>query len=94
MSAAQCVKFYSLRSPIHTLNTTDCFTPSGGGPDPNDCHIIADALRFDGQDAPDFTVPTGVRLQQLSTDSINNYLPISRLEIYFLSPLRAARPSS
>ncbi|KAJ7708301.1 hypothetical protein B0H17DRAFT_971837 [Mycena rosella] len=28
---------------------TNCFTPSGGGPDPNDCHIIADALRFDSQ---------------------------------------------
>ncbi|KAJ4469267.1 hypothetical protein J3R30DRAFT_1583347 [Lentinula aciculospora] len=32
-------------------NTCDtiCFTPSGGGPDPNDCHVIADALRFDSQ---------------------------------------------
>ncbi|KAJ7907191.1 hypothetical protein B0H13DRAFT_2662491 [Mycena leptocephala] len=29
--------------------TTSCFTPSGGGPVPNDCHIIADALRFDSQ---------------------------------------------
>ncbi|KAJ3740260.1 hypothetical protein DFH05DRAFT_1511084 [Lentinula detonsa] len=29
--------------------TTNCFTPSGGGPDPNDCHVIADALRFDSQ---------------------------------------------
>ncbi|KAF9484630.1 hypothetical protein BDN70DRAFT_825055 [Pholiota conissans] len=40
--------------------TTHCFTPSGGGPDPNDCHIIADALRFDSQNiAPVFTVTTG-----------------------------------
>ncbi|KAF5327628.1 hypothetical protein D9619_004633 [Psilocybe cf. subviscida] len=39
---------------------THCFTPSGGGPDPNDCHIIADALRFDSQNvAPMFTVSTG-----------------------------------
>ena len=29
--------------------TTTCFTPSGGGPDPNECHVIADALRFDSQ---------------------------------------------
>ncbi|KAJ7878191.1 hypothetical protein B0H13DRAFT_2200397 [Mycena leptocephala] len=29
--------------------TTFCSTPSGGGPVPNDCHIIADALRFDSQ---------------------------------------------
>ncbi|KAG7095314.1 hypothetical protein E1B28_006079 [Marasmius oreades] len=28
---------------------TNCFTPSGGGPDPNECHIIADALRFDSE---------------------------------------------
>ncbi|KAJ3551900.1 hypothetical protein NM688_g4442 [Phlebia brevispora] len=29
--------------------TTDCFTPSGGGPDPNDCQVIADALLYDSQ---------------------------------------------
>ncbi|KAJ6629410.1 hypothetical protein B0H10DRAFT_2184378 [Mycena sp. CBHHK59/15] len=28
---------------------THCFTPSGGGPVPNDCHVIADALRFENQ---------------------------------------------
>ncbi|KAF5327713.1 hypothetical protein D9619_004675 [Psilocybe cf. subviscida] len=39
---------------------THCFTPSGGGPDPNDCHIIADALRFQSQNvAPVFTVANG-----------------------------------
>ncbi|KAJ3827752.1 hypothetical protein F5880DRAFT_1503624 [Lentinula raphanica] len=32
----------------NTCNT-NCFTPSGGGPNPNDCHVIADALRFDSQ---------------------------------------------
>ncbi|THU98210.1 hypothetical protein K435DRAFT_838230 [Dendrothele bispora CBS 962.96] len=32
----------------HVLGATHCFTPSGGGPDPNDCHVIADALRFEG----------------------------------------------
>ncbi|KAJ7143797.1 hypothetical protein C8R44DRAFT_602678, partial [Mycena epipterygia] len=31
------------------MRVTSCFPPSGGGPDPNDCHIIADALRFDSQ---------------------------------------------
>jgi len=29
--------------------TTNCFMPAGGGPDPNDCHVIADALREDSQ---------------------------------------------
>ncbi|EKM60168.1 uncharacterized protein PHACADRAFT_203435 [Phanerochaete carnosa HHB-10118-sp] len=28
---------------------TSCFTPSGGGPDPNDCHVITDALLYDSQ---------------------------------------------
>ncbi|KAI0089796.1 hypothetical protein BDY19DRAFT_86079 [Irpex rosettiformis] len=28
---------------------TNCFTPSGGGPDPNECHVIADALLYDSQ---------------------------------------------
>lgn len=29
--------------------TRNCFVPSGGGPDPNECHVIADALLFDSQ---------------------------------------------
>lgn len=29
--------------------TTNCFPGAGGGPDPNDCHVIADALRYDSQ---------------------------------------------
>ncbi|KAI0040288.1 hypothetical protein FA95DRAFT_1585074 [Auriscalpium vulgare] len=28
---------------------TNCFTPSGGGPDPNQCAVIADALLYDSQ---------------------------------------------
>ncbi|KAJ8082763.1 hypothetical protein PM082_008619 [Marasmius tenuissimus] len=28
---------------------TNCFTPSGGGPDPNECDVIANALRFDSE---------------------------------------------
>ncbi|KAI0697470.1 hypothetical protein BC835DRAFT_1338298 [Cytidiella melzeri] len=28
---------------------TNCFTPSGGGPDPNECHVITDALLYDSQ---------------------------------------------
>ncbi|KAJ7604178.1 hypothetical protein DFH06DRAFT_316555 [Mycena polygramma] len=39
---------------------TSCFTPSGGGPNTNDCHIIADALRFNSQNGPPlFTIGTG-----------------------------------
>ncbi|KAG0700056.1 hypothetical protein DFH29DRAFT_650162 [Suillus ampliporus] len=30
--------------------TTNCFTPSGGGPDPNDYQVIADALLYASQD--------------------------------------------
>lgn len=32
----------------NTCNT-NCFTPAGGGPDPNDCQVIADALLYDNQ---------------------------------------------
>ncbi|TDL22432.1 hypothetical protein BD410DRAFT_260759 [Rickenella mellea] len=28
---------------------TNCFTPAGGGPNPNECHVIADALLFNSQ---------------------------------------------
>ncbi|KAK7054982.1 hypothetical protein VNI00_003445 [Paramarasmius palmivorus] len=39
---------------------TNCFTPAGGGPDPNDCHVIADALRFASQNTgPLFVVANG-----------------------------------
>ncbi|KAJ7035123.1 hypothetical protein C8F04DRAFT_1037671 [Mycena alexandri] len=39
---------------------TSCFTPSGGGPNPNDCAVIADALLYDSQNiGPLFTVGTG-----------------------------------
>ncbi|KAF8884150.1 hypothetical protein BD779DRAFT_793181 [Infundibulicybe gibba] len=33
--------------------TTNCFLPAGGGPDPNDCHVIADALLFQSQNIGD-----------------------------------------
>ena len=37
--------------------TTTCFTPAGGGPDPHDCTVIADALLFEGQNkGPDFNI--------------------------------------
>ncbi|KAF7303610.1 hypothetical protein MIND_00590300 [Mycena indigotica] len=43
----------------NTCNTF-CFTPSGGGPDPNDCNVIADALLYNSQNiGPLFTVPSG-----------------------------------
>ncbi|KAK0489913.1 hypothetical protein EDD18DRAFT_559178 [Armillaria luteobubalina] len=39
---------------------TLCFTPSGGGPDPNECHIIADAIRYDSQNiGSTFTINNG-----------------------------------
>jgi len=42
---------------------TNCFTPAGGGPDPNDCHVIADALRFDSQSiGPLFDIGTGTNI--------------------------------
>ncbi|KAJ3927898.1 MAG: hypothetical protein NXY57DRAFT_577529 [Lentinula lateritia] len=40
---------------------TNCFVPSGGGPVPDDCHVIADALRFDSENVGAlFEIGTGV----------------------------------
>ncbi|KAH7922942.1 hypothetical protein BV22DRAFT_1171558, partial [Leucogyrophana mollusca] len=30
---------------------TNCFNPAGGGPDPNDCQVIADALLYESQNS-------------------------------------------
>ncbi|KAF9067851.1 hypothetical protein BDP27DRAFT_1328159 [Rhodocollybia butyracea] len=39
---------------------TTCFTPAGGGPNPNDCTVIVDAMRFFSQNVNDtFSIPTG-----------------------------------
>ncbi|KAJ8081626.1 hypothetical protein PM082_007472 [Marasmius tenuissimus] len=32
-----------------TACNTNCFTPSGGGPNNGDCHVIADALLFESE---------------------------------------------
>ncbi|KAF8961149.1 hypothetical protein BDZ97DRAFT_1829769 [Flammula alnicola] len=57
---------------------TDCFTPSGGGPDPNDCHVIADALRFDSQNVnTTFIIGTG------ASDIVS--LSFSTCESFFLN---------
>ncbi|KAJ6483615.1 hypothetical protein C8R47DRAFT_566132 [Mycena vitilis] len=45
----------------YPIGTTNCFTPSGGGPNTTDCHVIADALRFNSQNTgPLFTIGTGI----------------------------------
>jgi len=42
-----------------TCNTF-CFTPSGGGPNPNDCTVISNALLFESQNVNDtFLIGTG-----------------------------------
>ncbi|KAJ7653056.1 hypothetical protein DFH06DRAFT_525122 [Mycena polygramma] len=65
---ATCPKFGSKVKPLVDRQldvcgnacTTYCFSPAGGGPNTNDCHIIADALRYNSQNiAPLFTIGTG-----------------------------------
>ncbi|KAJ7171195.1 hypothetical protein C8R46DRAFT_1349270 [Mycena filopes] len=68
---ATCPKYGSQVKALETRQTapidvcgnqcnTSCFSPSGGGPNPSDCAVIADALLFDGQNiGPLFTVGTG-----------------------------------
>ncbi|KAH8091381.1 hypothetical protein BXZ70DRAFT_909828 [Cristinia sonorae] len=49
---------------------THCFNPAGGGPDPNECHVISDALRYNGQNLGNvFNIPNNanvVRMQYAS----------------------------
>lgn len=41
---------YAVEADVVSLaGTTHCFNPSGGGPDPNECHVISDALRYNSQ---------------------------------------------
>ncbi|CAL1706429.1 unnamed protein product [Somion occarium] len=42
---------------------TNCFIPSGGGPDPNECHVISDALLYDSQNiGAIFTIPANANV--------------------------------
>ncbi|RDB16892.1 hypothetical protein Hypma_002428 [Hypsizygus marmoreus] len=44
-----------------TACNTNCFLPAGGGPDPNECHVITDALRYESENTGAlFQVGTGV----------------------------------
>ncbi|EMD41282.1 hypothetical protein CERSUDRAFT_109882 [Gelatoporia subvermispora B] len=46
--------------------TTFCFTPSGGGPDPNDCNVIQDALLYDSQNVGQlFTLDPAANTSQI-----------------------------
>ncbi|KZP32138.1 hypothetical protein FIBSPDRAFT_849120 [Athelia psychrophila] len=63
---------YSMRQPAKNVCgaacVTSCYTPSGGGPDPNDCQVITDALLFKGQNvSPFFTVGT-------ASDTTTNFI--------------------
>jgi len=53
--------------------TTNCFNPAGGGPDPNDCQVIADALLYDSQNVGAlFTIPantSGIVMQYQSCET-------------------------
>ncbi|KAF9228159.1 hypothetical protein BS17DRAFT_773168 [Gyrodon lividus] len=52
--------------------TTNCFYPAGGGPDPNDCQVIADALLYDSENVgPLFNITTGnsIFMQYASCES-------------------------
>ncbi|TCD66362.1 hypothetical protein EIP91_001468 [Steccherinum ochraceum] len=53
---------------------THCFNPSGGGPDPNDCNVIADALRYDSQDiSEEFNITTSNALFVLQYHSCQSF---------------------
>lgn len=54
------------------VGDTNCFIPSGGGPDPNECHVISDALLYNSQNI-------GLYLFILSNEPVHSYLAIGPL---------------
>ncbi|KAI6041826.1 hypothetical protein EDC04DRAFT_2892726 [Pisolithus marmoratus] len=55
----------------HTCNT-NCFTPAGGGPDPNDCQVIANALLYANQNTGtnfNITVGSPIYMQYASCET-------------------------
>lgn len=55
----------------NTCNT-NCFTPSGGGPNPYDCQVISDALLYDNQNIGtlfNITVGTPIYMQYASCET-------------------------
>ncbi|OJA17939.1 hypothetical protein AZE42_03472 [Rhizopogon vesiculosus] len=56
--------------------TTNCFTPSGGGPNPYDCQVIQDALLYDSQNVgPLFDIGSGTTI----------YMQYSTCETFFVN---------
>lgn len=55
-SSYNITRKYSIYS---TLGSNHCFEPSGGGPNPNECHVISDTLLFESENdsAPFFPLP-------------------------------------
>ncbi|KAF9563514.1 hypothetical protein CPC08DRAFT_599090, partial [Agrocybe pediades] len=58
---------------------TNCFLPAGGGPDPNDCHVITDALKFEAQNTGAiFVIPNG-------NSTVSLFLMFSSCKTFFLN---------
>ncbi|KAI0070309.1 hypothetical protein K474DRAFT_1578234, partial [Panus rudis PR-1116 ss-1] len=54
--------------------TTYCWSPAGGGPDPNECHVIADALRYDSQNVGAlFTIPANASVITMQYQSCKSF---------------------
>ncbi|TCD66359.1 hypothetical protein EIP91_001465 [Steccherinum ochraceum] len=58
---------------------TNCFVPSGGGPDPNECHVISDALLFDSENVGAlFNITTNAAMAMIT-------MKFRSCETYFLN---------
>jgi len=67
-------------SPVNVCGAncaTNCFVPSGGGPDPNDCHVITDALLYDSQNVG--------ALFNITTDAAVVTMQYSSCESFFVN---------
>ncbi|KAI0069502.1 hypothetical protein K474DRAFT_1632725 [Panus rudis PR-1116 ss-1] len=60
--------------PSNVCGDTNCFPPAGGGPDPNECHVISDALLFDSENVGAlFTIPVNASVVTMQYRSCKSF---------------------
>lgn len=61
-------------SPLSCPGDTHCFNPAGGGPDPNECHVISDALRYNSQNIANiFNIPRSAAVVKMQYKSCYSF---------------------
>ena len=72
LSILYAVRAFANRDPL--TGNTHCFNPAGGGPDPNECHVISDALRYDSQNISNvFNIPRSAAVVTMQYRSCKSF---------------------